>query len=338
MTTADEAINESGGDAGHGDKKSDKKKNFDHDGFWKDLIERFFYSLLRRATPELYAKADIETPPHFLDKEFRDILNTADPEIHTSPHFADFLIAVPLRNGDIDFILLHVEAQGPKGGNLAERMYHYKCLIYGHYRKEPVALAIITDTRPPGEATFYSHAGNGMETIYRYNSIVLRDLDDDELLTGDNPADLVLYAAKCALKAKEESQKFQYLHLLVGLLAERGWSMKEKRDLMLFMERIINLKDRRLQAQYRKLQQELDKEEKIMYVSLIEREYIRRLERATRKATRKAAAEATVQATAQATVQTKLSAVRKMLERRMPVDVIADVLELPEDEVRGLMN
>jgi hypothetical protein len=34
--------------------------------------------------PELYDDADTGTEPRFLDKEFRDILNTADPEIRTS--------------------------------------------------------------------------------------------------------------------------------------------------------------------------------------------------------------------------------------------------------------
>ncbi|MDR1508548.1 MAG: hypothetical protein LBS53_02810, partial [Synergistaceae bacterium] len=232
---------------------SKEKKNFDHDGFWKDLIERFFYHLLKRALPELYEKADRAVAPRFLDKEFRDILNTSDPKIHTSPHFADFVLEVPLKNGDAEWIILHIEAQGPQGGNLAVRMRIYESLIFAHYLKEPVALVIITHKRPVNEPTYYSHNRFGTESIYRYSSLVLWELDDKELLASDNPIDLVLYAAKFALKAKKELQKFNFLRKIVGLLDERGWSMEEKRDLLLFVERIVNMKDETLITQYREV-------------------------------------------------------------------------------------
>ena len=49
-------------------------EHFDYDGFWKDLIERFFGLFLSRALPELYADADLSQDPRFLDKEFRDLL------------------------------------------------------------------------------------------------------------------------------------------------------------------------------------------------------------------------------------------------------------------------
>jgi hypothetical protein len=38
----------------------------------------------------------------------------------------------------------------------------------------------------------------GAEVIYRYNYLVLPELDDDEFISSENPIDLVLYAAKCA--------------------------------------------------------------------------------------------------------------------------------------------
>jgi hypothetical protein len=127
---------------------ADKQKNFDYDGFWKDLINRFCYSLLKRAVPELYEKVNTKIEPRFLDTEFRDILNTGDPEIRTSPHFADLLFEVPLIDGGSMWILFHCEAQQqPGGGSIPERMNHYRCLIYAHFRREPVALAIIAEGR-----------------------------------------------------------------------------------------------------------------------------------------------------------------------------------------------
>ena len=144
------------------ENSSSKREYFDSDGLWKSLINRFFYYLLKRALPELYEKADTSVKPRFLDKEFMDILFTGDTKIRKSPHFADYLLEVPMKDGDVALILFHMEAQGPGGGNLAERMYHYQCFIYAHYRRAPVALAIITGGHKK-EERFYSHSHYGTE-------------------------------------------------------------------------------------------------------------------------------------------------------------------------------
>jgi hypothetical protein len=244
----------------------EKKERFDADSSWKDLIDRFFYPLLKRAMPELYAEADLRKKHRALDKEFTDILNTADPEIHTSPHFADYLMEVPLKKGRAEWILCHLEAQGLSGGDLPERMNHYRCLIYGHHRREPAALAITTDSRAGKERTFYEHRRFGTESVYRYNNLALRDIDDDELTASDNPIDLALYAAKCAVKSKKDLAKYRYLRKLLEILAERGWTRDDKRDLLLFLERFLYIKDEQLVAQYTEYREQLNKEGKIVFI------------------------------------------------------------------------
>ncbi|MDR1579016.1 MAG: hypothetical protein LBS35_01560 [Synergistaceae bacterium] len=304
-----------------------KKKNFDHDGFWKDIIERFFYHLLNRALPELYEKADRTIPPRFLDKEFRDILNTADPEIHTSPHFADFVLEVPLINGDAEWVILHLEAQGPKGGNLAVRMRTYEALIFAHFQREPVALVIITHKRPANEPAYYSHKRFGTESVYRYNRLVLQELDDNELLASDNPIDLVLYAAKFALKTKKELQKFNFLRKIVGLLDERGWSIEDKRDLLLFIERIVNMKDEALITRYRKVLEQENKEGKAVYIPLLLRDSASKIREEGRE-----------EGIEQGIEQGKKDMAKGLLADGVPPDIIAKNSGLSLDTVKALMN
>jgi predicted transposase/invertase (TIGR01784 family) len=62
--------------------------------------------------------------------------------------------------------------------------------------------------------------------------------------------DFALYAGKCASRSKEEIQKFNYLRTLTKLLTERGWSRDEKRDLMLFITRILYLRDNELRTRH----------------------------------------------------------------------------------------
>jgi predicted transposase YdaD len=328
-------------------KRKDKRKNFDHDGFWKDLITRFFNCFLQRALPELSKKVDKTGNLRFLDKEFRDILNTADPEIHTSPYFADFVLEVPLKDGGTEWILLHIEIQGHGGGNLAVRMYTYKSLIFVHYQREPVALAIITDKRPADELTYYSHNLYGTESFYKYNSLVLSELDDRELLASDNPIDLVFYAAKFALKTKKELQKFNFLRKIVRLLNDRGWDLEDKRDLLLFIERIINMRNQDLITRYREFVEEENKEGKAMYIPLLLRDSAAEIEQrgiekgraaGIAEGIEKGLAEGIEKGLAEGIEKGKLEVARNLLAGGISAKVVAKSAHLSLKQVRKLMN
>ena len=52
------------------DEEEKQKERFDFDGFWKDLIERFWRELLKSVLPTLYAVADLSKEPEFLYKDF----------------------------------------------------------------------------------------------------------------------------------------------------------------------------------------------------------------------------------------------------------------------------
>jgi predicted transposase/invertase (TIGR01784 family) len=305
------------------------QERFDSDGTWKDLIKKYFYPLLKRVLPELYEAADRDREPTFLDKECREILNTSDPTIHTSPHFADYLIQVPLKCGGEEWILLHIEIQArgvnvtKKTGNLAERINHYRCLIYAHYRKEPVTLAIITYKRSPGEPAYYSHSRFGTKIRYEYNDLVLDELDDDELISSDNPIDLLLYAAKFALNAKEEYQKLNFLRKSVELLDERGLSMIDKRDLFLFTERIVNMKDKELMGQFEEFMEQRNKEGKTMYIPMLLRDSAAEIER---------------RGMDKGIEKGKLEVARNLLARGDSPDAVSKIAGLPQEKIRELMN
>jgi hypothetical protein len=294
-------------------------ERMDHDSTWKDLIKKFLPHLLKRAIPELYKRIDTTAKPKFLDKEFRDILNTADPAIHRSPHYADYLIEAPLKDGGGEIIIIHVEIQGHGGkGNFAERMYFYKNLIYAHYRKEPAALAIITEGRRKNQR-FYSYSLFGSEIIYRYNNLVLAELDDDELLGSENPIDLALYSAKCAARSKDDLQKFNYLRSISGLLAKRGWDAFEKRDLLLFIERIIYIEDKELAVKYREYRLQLNEEGKILYIPFYELDAAEEVEK-------------------RGIEKGKLEVARNLLARGDSPEAVSKIAGLPQDKILDLVN
>ena len=297
------------GDARNGDSNGERR---DSDGLWKDIVQRFFYPMLQRAIPTLYDDADREKKPRFLDKELRKIAYA----LPGGAHVADFLVEVPLKNGSSEWVLLHIEVQS-KGGrdSLPFRMFHYKSLIFAMYKRESVALALVTEKRPKGEPEFYQSNLYDTVTAYQYNRLMVPELEEAGLLKTDNPFDLALCAACRALKSKkDERQKHRYLKELLGLLGERGWSHDDKHWLLLFIERIINLKDRELVLDIVKYEEELEKEGKIMYVSLAEQVS---LEKGIEKG--------------------KLEVAANMLKNGLPVEDVVKFTNLPRSEVEAVL-
>ena len=159
-------------------------------------------------------------------------------------------------------------------------------------------------------------------------------------MNSDNPFDLVAYAAKKAVLCKDkEQQKFTYLLQLTRLLAEKGWSAKDRKDILLFIERIINLKSLDLHRQYMAKLIELKGEANMAYVSFIE-EYFRSAGKAEGRAEGKAEgrAEGRAEGIAQGERQAQLKTAKKMLDGGMPPQDVLKYTDLSFADLTGLQN
>lgn len=304
----------------------------DDDGLWKVLIELFFYPMLERGIPALYKDADLNMPPKFLDKELIEIKGDEDDLPIIGKSIADFLVSVTLKDGNERWVLLHIEVQGSGGGNLPFRMYFYKSRIFSKYKHDSTALAIITDKRPLGEQDFFESELYGAKLTYRYNNLVVCEQDEEKLVSSDNPFDLVLLAAKRALQCdKDEYRKFVYLKELSAILKERGWSIQEKRKLLLFCERIINLTDKDLRVDFIKYQKGLHKKgEEVMYLTIAEEYY---MEQGLEKGMKQGMEKGMEKGEYQANIRIALNALKMGLKPSQ----ITELTGLPLAEVERLM-
>ena len=253
----------------------EEEERFDYDGFWKDLIEVFWREMLQVAIPELYEAADLSKEPKFLSKELRDTIFAPEDGEHNPAQFIDELLDVPLKNGGSAWVLLHIEIQGPGGKDISMRMFNYFCLIVSHYKRYPVGLVILTAHRPARETPGkFEVSQYGTSINYKYNVIDLWSLRDEELLEGNNPFKFMMYAARKALSCrKDEMQKFVYLKELRKLLQFGGWGKEESRVLLLFTERIVNLKNKDLRVEYDEFVADTEGGTRMPYESWIEKSF-----------------------------------------------------------------
>ena len=226
----------------------------DKDGIWKDALKHYLPLLLKRTMPKLYNDVDFSQEVQFLDKELQDTIQVTLAEEHNSAKFIDSLVELPLKSGKSQWVLLHIEVQGKGGEDISYRMMLYCCLIFAHYRRMPVALAILTDKRPLSE-THGKFEFSEYETklLYKYNLFEVYDQDDEKLLNSDNPFDTFIYAAKKYsdyMSSENQNIKLEYLLKISRNLYERGMNEKERAGIIVFVSRLINLEDKELRKQF----------------------------------------------------------------------------------------
>ncbi len=91
--------------------------------------------------PDAFAEIDWARDPVFLDKELRAVVQ--DAELGT--RFVDKLVRVNMLNGDESWIYIHLEVQGARQAEFAQRMFVYNYRIYDRYKRPVASFAVLAD-------------------------------------------------------------------------------------------------------------------------------------------------------------------------------------------------
>jgi len=169
--------------------------------------------------------------------------------------FVDKLVKVPCRNGDNEWILVHIEVQGYRDPDFARRMFTYYSRILDKYGKPITAFAIFTE----GNAAFmpceYYREFMGTSVSYRYNAFKILDQDEQALRENDNPFAMVVLTVLIALKRKHFTEK-ELLTLktdLIKALLSRNLRKSKVRRLLIFIRCTIRFENRHAEAKFDKV-------------------------------------------------------------------------------------
>ncbi|HVW62371.1 MAG TPA: hypothetical protein VHC48_20105 [Puia sp.] len=99
------------------------------------------------------------------------------PDEEKDTRFADKLVKVYHRDGEEEWILLHIEIQGDtyKKIEFSERMYQYFYRIRDRYKKPVSALAIFTGLNGRDMPDRYVYEYRGTCLTYRYPTLSILD-------------------------------------------------------------------------------------------------------------------------------------------------------------------
>ena len=236
------------------------------DEAWKKIIERFFPYMLRFFIPHLYQDADFSNGFIFLDKELEQLSKKSKK----GAKYVDKLVEVQLKDGEDQWILVHIEVQGYADKEFPERMFRYYYRIYDKYSEKIVSLALITGMEKGISEGRFELEAYGSGVSFRYLSPRLMDFDKNELEKSDNPIALVILACQGREEAKKKGEAFNIKLRLIRSMYEKGYSQDEIRALFEFIDWLITLSEK----EEKLIREEIEKLEgvkKVPYVTSIER-------------------------------------------------------------------
>lgn len=294
----------------------------DHDSPWKMALEAYFQEFLGLLFPTIHKQVDWAKGYSFLDKELQQI--TADAE--SGRRYADKLIKVAAMDGIETWVLIHVEIQGEPEENFAERMFTYQYRLRDRYNIDVVSLAVLADTRKSFRPTTFYYQRWGCELSFTFPTAKLIDWEARwaELEASDNVFALVVMAQIQAKRVKENASRKDTKVALIRLLYERGYSREQVLRLFNIIDWMIQL-PRNLDPEFAQAIYTIQEEKHMPYVNTIERLGIE-------KGRQEGLQEAEYRV-----LENKRSAARKLIARtEMDDQMIADITELPVEEVEKL--
>ena len=210
------------------------------DLLWKELFTEFHMeAMLFFFGKKLFNAIDWSIPPDFLEQEFSDVFTDNDP----SKIITDKIMRYRLKNGQDKIIIVHTEFQGKFEKGFVKRMFWYFVYIAAKYKTTDItALVIYTHKAKPKEYNTFKVVNFGTELTYKFNSYVIREQDEAQLIASDNPFAIAVLAAFYLTEAGTDSLKrYEYKKKLVEIAAKKNFDRKKLSRLLIFVKRLILL-------------------------------------------------------------------------------------------------
>lgn len=278
-----------------------------YDSPWKEVLTHGFRAFMAFYFPELHAQIDWSRPPRFLDKEFAQVGFGDRPE----GRLADKLVALTLRDGQEQWVLVHIEVQAQHDEALARRVLAYNYRIFEQFQRPVASLVLLADETPGWRPDSFYIRVLGTVMGIRFATAKLLDHAgrERELSHSRNPFALVTQAHLRTQQTRHNpAERYAAKWQLTKLLLQHGWSKKRIMVLFKVINWMMTLPEP-LQLRYRRAVRELERKSQMEWIDPYDRI---RLEKVTQKAQRAVEkAEKSAQMAAQKAAQKAQKAAQK---------------------------
>lgn len=220
-------------------KKKKPSLSLPRDLLWKGIIEELFEDVLHFFYPDFVDEIDFTQPYEFLDKELQKLT----PEADSRNRRADMLVKVFLKNGEEQWLLIHIEVQGYRDDDFPLRMYIYNYRSFDRFNKNVVGLAILTDNDATFRPTYYERKRWNSTVRYDFESYKLLDYEEEDFEKSKNPFATVMQIARNALDNEGLKSDEDLLNLKIQLfrkMLHKGFRKHIIREIVNFINHYVS--------------------------------------------------------------------------------------------------
>ena len=241
----------------------------DYDSPWKKALEVYFKECIQFFFPEMASDVDWRKGYVFLDKELRQVSRNAA----LGRRYGDKLVQVHRKDGQDEWVLVHIEVQGQKKSNFTKRMYSYNYRIFDLFDRKVASLAILTDDNSHWRPDHFSYELWGSKAGLWFPTVKLLDYKEDweKLEASVNPfASVVMAHLKALETAGDNELRYRWKLLLINRLYKLGYCREDVVRLFQFIDWAMSLPDELEEGLWREIQK-IEEETKMEYVTSVER-------------------------------------------------------------------
>jgi predicted transposase YdaD len=323
--------------------------SIDYDGLWKKLIIELFEEFVLFVTPDLYEEIDFKRTPDFLQQElYKEVMKEKKGK-----KIADQIVKVFLKDGQEQWILIHIEVQGDRDPDFSKRMFRYYYRIFDQYDRDIVAIALFTDSSNRFRPHMFQKSLFGTKLTYEYNVCKIMDHHETKLAQSKNPFAIGLLAGILANKSKKDNKKrYHFKRKLIKMILEKtDFPPKEQRiyvsTLIYFIDYLLQIPEdltTKLRKEIKISKEEID----MMYLDRnnlpptfghwmrVEREEGRKEGR--REGRREGIMEGRKAGKGEGELQAKKRLAYKLIQEQFADDYVAQLTELHLEEVKKLRD
>ncbi len=246
------------------------KKPFQaNDTAWKDIMESYLKEFAELCLPDVYVLIDWEKPWISLEKE----LHAISKDDITGKKVVDKLFKVYLKNGDEQWVLIHLEIQDEAKDIFSKRMFIYSYRLYDKYQQAVLSCALLTDTNRLWRPDHYEVGFGGSTLRLNYRVVKLLDYQGEEAMLESSSnvfASVILsYLAAQRVKKRSDKERAQVKYDLTKRLYRKGYSKEQILKLYLYIDWVLHLSEAD-EIKYKEAVFELEAEQNMAYISTIE--------------------------------------------------------------------
>src|SRR5471032_1968843 len=214
--------------------------NDDYDTPRKLAVTRYFPDFIACYFTRAHAAIDWSRPHVFLDEELAQL--TQDAAL--GKRLLDKLVQVHTLDGGAQWVLIHVEVQGGRERDFAERIFTYNYRAYDRYRRPVASLVVLADDGVRWRPQAFTYRLFGGEMRLDFCVVKLNDYADRiaDWLADPNPFALVTAAHLLTRKTRGNvARRHAEKRRLTRLRYLRNWDKQNIIDLYLVIDWMMRL-------------------------------------------------------------------------------------------------